>query len=105
MAQVLPKIGIFNPTISALVGYQQGNDIRYNAFVGNLDDSYLYWNAGLTVGFHEHWSVDLRYLDSSLTDNAGGAGACKLAAFQCDERVVAQRSSSHTDSSAIYYAR
>lgn len=88
-AQILPKVGMFTPTFSALFGYQQGDDIRYNAFVGNLDDSYMYWNAGLTLGFHEKWSVDFRYWDSSLADNAGGAGACKLAAFQCDERFVA----------------
>ena len=89
LAQKLPEIGMFSPTVSALIGYQQGDDFRYETFVGNLDDSYLYWNAGLTLGFREHWSVDLRYWDSSLSDNAGGAGACELAAFQCDERAVA----------------
>ena len=80
---------MFSPTVSALIGYQQGDDFRYETFVGNLDDSYLYWNAGLTLGFREHWSVDLRYWDSSLSDNAGGPGACDLAAFQCDARAVA----------------
>ena len=89
LAQKLPEIWIFSPTVSALIGYQQGDDFRYETFVGNLDDSYLYWNAGLTLGFREHWSVDVRYWDSSLSDNAGGPGACDLAAFQCDARAVA----------------
>ena len=87
--QVLPKIGMFTPTFSALVGYQQGDDTGYNARVGNGDDHYWYWNAGVSFGFLEKWSLDLRYWDSSLGDNAGGSGFCKGGTFQCDERFVA----------------
>ena len=25
---------------------------------------YTYWNAGLTLGFLEHWSADIRYYDT-----------------------------------------
>jgi uncharacterized protein (TIGR02001 family) len=88
-SQVLPKVGMFTPTFSALVGYQKGNDTSYTALIGNGDDHYVYWNAGLTLGFHEKWSVDLRYWDTNLGSNAGGSGWCKGPAFQCDERFVA----------------
>jgi uncharacterized protein (TIGR02001 family) len=87
-AQVFPKVGIFTPTFSALIGYQKGNDAAYNALVGNGDDHYLYWNAGLTLGFHEKWSIDLRYWDSSLSGNTGGSTWCTGPILQCDERFV-----------------
>jgi uncharacterized protein (TIGR02001 family) len=88
-SQALPKMGMFTPTFSALVGYQTGDDTAYAALVGNGDDHYLYWNAGLTLGFHEKWSLDLRYWDSNLGSNAGGSAFCNGAIFQCDERFVA----------------
>lgn len=49
---------------SALVGYQSGDDAAYTATFG--EDEYMYWNAGLTLGFHERLSLDLRYWDSDL---------------------------------------
>ena len=88
-AQVLPKVGMFTPTFSALLGYQQGDDVAYQAITGNGDDNYLYWNAGLTLGFHEKGSLDLRYWDTNLGSNAGGSAWCKGQIFQCDERFVA----------------
>jgi uncharacterized protein (TIGR02001 family) len=88
-SQSLPKLGRFSPTFSALLGYQTGDDVTYAALFGNGDDSYWYWNAGVTLGFHEKWSLDLRYWDTSLEDNAGGSGWCKGPAFQCDARFVA----------------
>jgi uncharacterized protein (TIGR02001 family) len=87
--QVLPKVGMFTPTFSALVGYQAGDDVGYAARVANGDDHYWYWNVGLTLGFLEKWSLDLRYWDSSLGDNAGGSAFCTGPTFQCDERFVA----------------
>jgi uncharacterized protein (TIGR02001 family) len=83
-AQVLPKVSIFTPTFSALVGYQTGDDGAYAALVTGGQDHYWYWNAGLTLGFHEKWSVDLRYWDTNLSD-----GWCKGPILQCDERFVA----------------
>lgn len=88
-AQVLPKFSIFTPTFSALIGYQKGNDAAYNLLIANGDDNYLYWNAGLTLGFMEKWSLDLRYWDSNLSSNAGGKAWCNGPVFQCDERFVA----------------
>jgi uncharacterized protein (TIGR02001 family) len=88
-AQALPKMGMFTPTISVLYGHQIGDDARYAALIGNLDDSYSYWNAGVTFAFLEKWSLDLRYWDSSLGDNLGGGAFCTGPLFQCDERFVA----------------
>ena len=89
-SQVLPKIGRFSPTFSALIGYQknEGDAFYVNTAFGNTDDHYLYWNAGVTLGFHEKWSLDLRYWDTSLESN-GPSSYCKGGAFQCDERFVA----------------
>ena len=55
-AQVLPKVGVVTPTVSVLYGYSDFQDF------GN--QSYAYWNAGLTLAFHDRWSLDLRYWDS-----------------------------------------
>lgn len=88
-AQALPKLGMFTPTFSALAGYQKGDDAGYLARVGNGDDHYTYWNAGVTFAFLEKWSLDVRYWDTSLSDNAGGSAWCNGSVFQCDERVVA----------------
>ena len=88
-SQVLPKVGMFTPTFSALLGYQVGDDAGYRARVGNGDDNYLYWNAGVTFGFLEKWSLDLRYWDSNLSSNAGGSAWCNGSTFQCDERFMA----------------
>ncbi len=90
-SQVLPKIGMFTPTFSALLGYQVGDDAAYRTRItNNGDDNYLYWIAGVTFGFLEKWSLDLRYWDSNLSDQAGnGSAFCEGPALQCDERFVA----------------
>jgi uncharacterized protein (TIGR02001 family) len=88
-AQVLPKISIFTPTFSALVGYQAGHDDAYKVLFANGDDHYWYWNVGLTLGFHEKWSVDFRYWDTSIDNNGLAANFCTGAVLQCDERFVA----------------
>ena len=89
-SQVLPKIGMFTPTFSALIGYQVGTDNAYRTRItAGGDDNYLYWNAGVTFGFLEKWSLDLRYWDSNLSDQAGVAGFCTGATLQCDERFMA----------------
>jgi uncharacterized protein (TIGR02001 family) len=74
------------PTVSALFGHQWGNDGAYfNRNIANNDDQYSYWNAGVTLGFLEKWSVDLRYWDTDLSGN----GFCTGNYFQCDARFVA----------------
>ena len=64
----LPKIGMFDPTISGLLGWEMGQSSKFNAG----DDEYYYWNAGLTLGV-ENLSFDFRYWDSDLK---AGAGLC-----------------------------
>jgi uncharacterized protein (TIGR02001 family) len=70
-AQTLPKVGMFSPTFSATVGHSFFSDD--NKF--GEDPSYTYWNAGVSLGFAEKWSLDLRYWDTSsdadiFTDSA-----------------------------------
>jgi uncharacterized protein (TIGR02001 family) len=67
----------FSPTISGGVGFQSYDEVA---------SDYTYWNAGLTLGFMEHWSADVRYYDTDYSDadclvNSGGLS-------NCDERVV-----------------
>lgn len=74
------------PTFSVLVGYQMGDSLRYSLITANGDDSYFYWNAGVTLGFGDRFSLDLRYWD---TDISNTNGFCTGQLFQCDERFVA----------------
>jgi uncharacterized protein (TIGR02001 family) len=67
----------FSPSISALVGFQSYEEVY---------SDYTYWNAGLTLGFMEHWSADVRYFDTDYNEtecfiNSGGRD-------NCDARVV-----------------
>ena len=61
----------FSPSISGLIGYQWFQ----------AGGSYTYWNAGLTLGFAEHWSLDVRYWDTDIS-------GCTSGLFSCKERVV-----------------
>jgi uncharacterized protein (TIGR02001 family) len=63
-AQALPKFAIFTPTFSATVGTSRFSD--------DSDLDYTYWNAGVTLGFREKWSLDLRYWDSTNEGFAAG---------------------------------
>jgi uncharacterized protein (TIGR02001 family) len=67
----------FSPSISGTVGFQSYEEIATD---------YVYWNAGLTLGFLNHWSADVRYYDTnySQTDcfiQSGGR-------HNCDARAV-----------------
>lgn len=66
----------FAPSVSGLIGYQ-----TVDAF-----GDYTYWNAGLTLGFLERWSADVRYWDTDASD----ATCVAFASFasNCDARVV-----------------
>jgi uncharacterized protein (TIGR02001 family) len=64
--------GFFTPSISGTIGFQS---FEYNA------DDYVYWNAGLTLGFLERWSADIRYYDTDYNSNqclaqSGGRDNC-----------------------------
>lgn len=67
----------FTPSVSGLVGWQWIDE--------GVD--YTYWNAGLTLGFMENWSADIRYWDTNLSNgDCGGPN--------CDARVVGTISAS-----------
>lgn len=93
----LPKMRGITPSISALLGWQSGHSDRYKALIGNGTDSYLYWNAGVTFGFLEKFSLDLRYWDTNIDNTSskalGSANFCNGKSsggvFQCDDRFVA----------------
>jgi Bacterial protein of unknown function (Gcw_chp) len=62
----------FTPSISGTVGFQSYEDIA---------SDYTYWNAGLTLGFLEHWSADIRYYETDYNAdecfvNSGGRNNC-----------------------------
>ena len=91
--QNLPKFMLlgreWSPSVSALLGYQgatgsDGDKARYVNNVTGDADHYLYWNAGLTLGFLDKWSIDVRYWDT----NIDRADNCKGPLFACDERIV-----------------
>jgi uncharacterized protein (TIGR02001 family) len=77
LAQALPKMGMFSPTVSATYG-----NVRFSDF----DFDYSYWNVGLNVAFLEKWSVDLRYWDSDLGGECSGLTG--LSDSVCDSRFV-----------------
>jgi uncharacterized protein (TIGR02001 family) len=68
----------FSPTISGLIGWEWvENNFNYVGW-----DPYTYWNAGLTLGFMERWSADVRYWDTDLDGTDTSAGSIS------DARVV-----------------
>jgi uncharacterized protein (TIGR02001 family) len=88
-AQALPKVGMFSPTFSALVGVQRGNNSNNYGLITNGDDGYVYWNAGVTLGFHEKWSLDLRYWDTNISNSGDFCDGGNHGLLQCDARFVA----------------
>jgi uncharacterized protein (TIGR02001 family) len=69
----------FTPSISGVVGTQLSEH-------ESILPSYMYWNAGLTLGFMDHWSADIRYwdTDASATECIPLGGARDA----CDATVV-----------------
>jgi uncharacterized protein (TIGR02001 family) len=67
----------FSPSISGTVGFQSYEEVA---------SDYVYWNAGLTLGFLNHWSADVRYYDTDYNETecfiqSGGR-------HNCDARAV-----------------
>jgi uncharacterized protein (TIGR02001 family) len=71
----------FTPTVSGTLGYQ--------IFEENADD-YLYWNAGLTLGFMNNFSADIRYYDTDYSETDCGTyiGTVSGRSSNCDARAV-----------------
>lgn len=72
LAYALPKVWIFDPTVSGQVGYVDWQTAGLT--------SYTYWNAGLSLAV-DKLTFDLRYWDSDLGLASGGV-------FADDERFV-----------------
>ena len=89
-AHAFSEINGITPTFSALLGYQKGStsNFSYLTNFGNGADHFKYYNAGMTFGFMEKWSLDLRYWNSDLRSNPGGAGFCTAGVFQCGQKVL-----------------
>jgi len=51
----------FTPSISGQFGFQ--------SFEHDSGGDYLYWNAGLTLAFLNHWSADVRYYDTDYNED------------------------------------
>jgi len=75
------KWWIFSPSVSGLVGWQWTQSYDYT-----------YWNVGLTLGFLDHWSADIRYWDTDFSST----GCAGFSGFRdsCDGRVVGTLSAS-----------
>ncbi len=67
---------VFSPSVSGLVGFQSLK----------RPGDYTYWNAGLTLGFMDNWSADIRYWDTDIS----GSSCVDI----CDGRVVGTLSAS-----------
>ena len=88
-AHAFGELNKITPTFSALVGIQKGNsNASYLSNFGNGSDNLKYWNAGMTFGFLEKWSLDLRYWDSDLKGKVGGSTFCTGSTFQCGQRYL-----------------
>lgn len=72
----LPRVGIFTPSITGLVGAGYFLDEEFE------DLEYVYWNAGLALAV-ENVTLDFRYWDTDISDDA-----CQGPIFACDSRFV-----------------
>jgi uncharacterized protein (TIGR02001 family) len=70
----LPKLGIFDPSISGVYGYVDFRDAAFSA------GSYNYWNIGLSLGV-EKLTFDFRYWDTDVSETSATH-------FLSDERFV-----------------
>jgi uncharacterized protein (TIGR02001 family) len=90
-AYVLPKIWIFDPSISGRIGFQHGDDIAYKNLTSNGSSSYLYWDAGLTLTV-EKLALDFRYVDTDIANNNAAGGFadnfCNGTVLQCGSAFV-----------------
>ena len=86
-AYELPTMMKVVPTISGTIGGQFGDagSVKNPYVFANGKDSYMYWNAGLTLGL-DKLSIDFRYWDTNIS-NAGSF--CSQDLFGCDGRFVA----------------
>ena len=64
--QNLPKFGMFSPSLQRVGRLSAGSTMRPTKPSSAIStSSYWYWNAGVTLGFREKWSLDFRYWDTN----------------------------------------
>jgi uncharacterized protein (TIGR02001 family) len=71
----------FSPTVSGGLGFQSYELIA----------DYTYWNAGLTLGFWERYSIDVRYWDTDYSEtecSIQSSNADSNGRHNCDARAV-----------------
>jgi len=86
LAYALPKVWIFDPTVSGLIGYQTASDDAYSTFNGY--DEYFYWNAGLALTV-EKLTLDFRYWDTDIpNDSFNGVNGLSDERFVFSAKVV-----------------
>ncbi len=77
------KIGVFTPSVTGLIGYQDGQDAVYQTWNGF--DNYWYWNAGLALAV-DNLTFDFRYWDTNASNAASDIASCVN--DYCDGRFV-----------------
>lgn len=93
IAYELPAFMKVVPTVSALVAGQFGDagSVKNPYVFANGKDSYMYWNAGVTLAM-DKLSLDFRYWDTNIPNTNAAAGTtnfCTADLFGCDGRFVA----------------
>lgn len=73
VSYALPKIAMFDPTLSATIGYSDsGTNKFYTTGYWLGQQNYTYWNAGVKLSV-EKFFMDLRYWDTSIDANTADA--------------------------------
>lgn len=87
VAYELPAVMKIVPTLGGTIGGQFGDagGVKNPYVFANGKDSYMYWNAGLTLAI-DKLSVDFRYWD---TDISNRGNFCSQDLFGCDGRFMA----------------
>lgn len=78
----LPKVHVFTPSITGVLGYQTGND-TYSAINGF--NNYWYWNAGLALAV-DNLTFDFRYWGNNASNDTSDQLTCIRGL--CDSKFV-----------------
>ncbi len=85
LAYTLPAMGAITPTISGLVGYQDGGNAEYVFFNGF--DNYMYWNVGVALAV-DKLTLDFRYWGTDAENAVSTLPGFTCANNYCDDRFV-----------------
>ena len=96
-AQALPRLGCSRRPSAPCSASSTGEDAGIPCRIRQWRRQYVYWNAGVTFAFLEKWSIDVRYWDTNLGDNAGGSAWSAPAPLSSATSVSWVRSSLPSD--------